>query len=52
MEIEVNLREVRSFVTEELPDLLTNNTTDFTISAFILQTLLNKLDELEELEER
>lgn len=52
MEIEVDLRKVRSFVTEKLPDLLTNNTTDFTISAFILETLLDKLDELEELEER
>lgn len=47
MEMEIDLKEVERFVTEKLPGLLMNNTADFSTSAFILQTLLEKIDELE-----
>lgn len=48
MEVEIDLKEVREFVNEKLPELLNKNCTSFLTSAFILQTLLEKIDELEE----
>lgn len=52
MEMEVDIRRLKDFVNKELPNILMENSTDFPVAAFILQTMLNKLDELEELEER
>lgn len=48
MEIEIDLKEVKEFVNGKLPELLNKNCTSFLTSAFILQTLLEKIDELEE----
>jgi hypothetical protein len=48
MEIEIDLKEVKEFVNGKLPELLNKNCPSFLTSAFILQTLLEKIDELEE----
>lgn len=48
MEIEIDLKEVKEFVNGKLPEFLNKNCTSFSTSAFILQTLLEKIDELEE----
>ena len=48
MEIEVDIKEVKEFIlSDSFKDFLMSNTTDFAIAAFILQTLLNKIDEIE-----
>ena len=48
MEIEVDIKEVRKFIkSEKFSDFLLSNTTDFSTAAFILQTLLDKIDEIE-----
>ena len=48
MYIEINLEDIRKFVeSEKFSKFLVNNTTDYGIAAFILQTLLEKIDELE-----
>ena len=48
MEIEVDIREVRNFVEQKkFHEFLIDNTTDFSIAAFILQTLLDKIKEIE-----
>ena len=48
MEVDIDLKEVKKFVNGKLPELLNKNCTSFLTSAFILQTLLEKIDELEE----
>lgn len=41
----VNLEEVKTFVeSDKFIQFLLNNTTDFGVAAYILQTLLNSLD--------
>ena len=41
----VNLEEVKTFVeSDKFIQFLLNNTTDFCVAAYILQTLLNSLD--------
>ena len=48
MHIEIDLENIREFVeSENFSEFLVNNTTDFGTAAFILQTLLEKIDELE-----
>lgn len=48
MEIEVDIREVRDFVeNKKFHEFLIDNTSDFAIAAFILQTLLDKVKEIE-----
>lgn len=48
MNIDVDLKNVREFVTsEKFTTFLTSNTTDFGTAAFILQTVLDKLDRAE-----
>lgn len=48
MEITLDLDEIREYVTsDKFKQFLTNSTTSFGISVFVLQTLLDKLDELE-----
>lgn len=45
MECEVNLEEVKAFITgEAFTSFLLDNTTDFSIAAYVLQTLLNNID--------
>ena len=45
MECEVELEEVKAFITSEaFTGFLLDNTTDFSIAAYILQTLLNQID--------
>lgn len=51
MEIEVDIKKLKTFVEEKLPDILLKNTTDFSIAAFILQTLIDKINYIEELED-
>ena len=47
MEIEINLKEVEEFVTsDEFIQFIINHTTQFGTAAFILQTLTEKLDEI------
>lgn len=47
--VSVDLEDVREFVEgQKFLQFLLNNTTDFTTAGFILQTLLDKLEELEE----
>lgn len=48
MEMEVDIGRLKDFVNKELPNILMENSTDFSIVAFILQTMLNKIKELEE----
>ena len=48
MEIEVDIKEVKEFIlSNSFKDFLMSKTTDFTIAVFILQTLLDKIDEIE-----
>jgi len=47
MNVEVDLDNVRHFILSDgFRDYLINNTTEFTTACFILQTLLDKLDEV------
>lgn len=45
MEIEIDLKELNDFIYNKLPQILNKNSPSFTISAFILQTLLDKIQE-------
>lgn len=48
METEVDIKEVRNFIkSEKFSNFLLSNTTEFSTAAFILQVLLEKLDEIE-----
>ena len=48
MEMTVNPDEVREFVeSPTFTQFLLNNTTDFSVAAFILQAVLDRLDEVE-----
>ena len=49
--IEINLIELKNFIKNKLPTILVENTTDFAIAAFILQTMFDKIDELKNREE-
>lgn len=45
MNIEVDLNKVKEFVlSDSFTKFLLNNTTDFEIAAYILQTLLNNME--------
>ena len=47
MEIELDLKEIEEFVTSDnFIQFIINNTTQFGTAAFILQTLTEKLDEI------
>ena len=47
MEIDVDIKEVETFVTsDKFRNFLLSNTTDFGTAAFVLQTLLEKIDEV------
>ena len=47
MEIDVNLNEVKDFVqSDKFIQFMLNNTTNIGVSAFILQTILEKISEL------
>ena len=49
MEIEIDLDDIKEFVTsKKFTDFLLSNTTQFGTAAFILQTVLEKIDELKE----
>ena len=49
MEVSVDIEEVEQFVmSEKFSDFLLNNTTDFGVAAFVLQTLIDKINELKE----
>lgn len=51
MEIEVNIKNVKEFILSDgFRDFLMSKTTDFATAAFILQTLLDKVEEIEEIE--
>ena len=43
--IEVNLEDVEEFINEKLPNLLLENTTEFTTAAFVLQAAISALEE-------
>lgn len=48
MEINCNLNDIKKFVnSEKFANFLVNNTTGFGTAAFILQTLFEKIDEIE-----
>lgn len=48
MELSVDIEEVKKFIlSDDFRDYLLNNTTDFGVAAFILQSLLNAVDEEE-----
>ena len=47
MEVEIDINDVERFVnSQDFHYYLVNNTTEFTTAAFILQTLLDKVDEI------
>ena len=49
MEVSVDIENVEEFITsDKFRDFLLNNTTDFGTAAFILQTLLNAINDLKE----
>ena len=49
LDMSVNLEKIKEFVeSDKFIQFLLNNTTDFSIAAFVLQTLLDKIGELEE----
>ena len=52
METMVNLDNVEEFITsDKFANFILNNTTDFGTAAFILQVVLDKIDELRSEEE-
>ena len=51
MEREADIKKLKTFIEEKLPDILLKNTTDFSIVAFILQTLIDKINYIEGLED-
>ena len=47
MNIDIDIIDIENFVTsDKFRDFLLSNTTDFGTAAFVLQTLLEKIDEL------
>lgn len=47
MEIDVNIRNVEEFVlSDDFREFLMSKTTSFATAAFVLQTLLNKIEEI------
>ena len=51
MDIEIDLNDIEQFVNDpNFHAYLLANTTDFGTAAFVLQTLLNKVDELKQLQ--
>ena len=49
MEVSVDINEVENFIlSDKFRDYLLNNTTDFGVAAFILQSLLDKIKEVKE----
>lgn len=47
MDVEIDINDVERFVnSKDFHYYLINNTTEFATAAFILQTLLNKVDEI------
>lgn len=52
MVIEVNIENVKEFVnSDKFREFLLSNTTEFGTAAFVFQTLMEKIDELEKAEE-
>lgn len=48
MDMTVNLEDVREFIeSQKFTQFLLSNTTEFSTAAFILQTLLDKIEELD-----
>ena len=48
MEMTVNVKDCREFVEDsKFSQFLLNNTTDFSVAAWVLSTLLNELDRYE-----
>ena len=48
MEVSVDIKNVKEFVlSDSFRDFLMSKTTDFGTAAFVLQTLLDKIDEIE-----
>ena len=48
MDMTVNLEDVREFIeSQKFTQFLLSNTTEFSTAAFILQILLDKIEELE-----
>jgi len=48
MDMTVNLKNVKEFIeSQKFTQFLLSNTTDFSTAAFILQTLLDKVKELD-----
>lgn len=44
--IDLDINEVENFCKQELPNILIGNCSDFAIAAFILQTVLEKINEI------
>lgn len=52
MECICDLNDIKKFVSsDKFTNFLINNTTDFSTAAFVLQTLIEKIDELEKEED-
>lgn len=47
MEMFVNFDAVKDFAENKLPSLLLENTTDFAVAAFVLQSVLDAIDSVE-----
>ena len=48
MDMTVNLEDVKKFIeSQKFTQFLLSNTTEFSTAAFILQTLLDKIEELD-----
>ena len=51
MEVSVDLENVEQFITsDKFTKFLIENTTEFSTAAFVLQTLLDRVEELKEME--
>ena len=51
MEIDIDIKNVEEFVlSDEFRNFLMSKTTNFGTSAFVLQTLLDKIDEIKSIE--
>lgn len=49
MQVELNIKNIEEFIlSDNFRNFLMSNTTDFGTAAFIMQTLLEKVDELKE----
>ena len=49
--VTIDITDVKKFVEEKLPGLLLENTTDFGVAGFCLQTIMNEINRIENLDD-